>query len=167
MAYSTLADGVETFVVPEIGYVAFARQRLLGAREFVLSDPIAPPERWGELLDRFLAEHPNAVFVQIGERAAALLRERGRFVNEMGTETDIDVQEFKLGWRKRKSVTYMCSVATRAEPSLREIPSADVPRARIRAISDEWISTRVTRRRELTFLTRPAARDARRDPLVG
>lgn len=159
MAYSTLADGLEAFVVAGIGYVAFARQRMFGERVFVLADPIAPPGRCGELLDRFLAEMPDAMFVQIGERTAALLRERGFFVNEMGTETDIDVQEFKLSWRKRKSVTYMCSVARRSEPAMREIPAAELPRARIRAISDEWISTRVARRRELAFLTRPAVFD--------
>ena len=96
MAYSTLAEDVEAFVVPDLGYVAYARQRLLGERVFVLADPIAPPERWGEILDLFLAQRPRAVFVQIGERTAALLRERGRVVNEMGTETDIDVPSFKL-----------------------------------------------------------------------
>jgi lysylphosphatidylglycerol synthetase-like protein (DUF2156 family) len=155
MAYSTLAEGVDAFVVPGIGYVGYARQRMLGERVFALADPIAPPERCGELLDRFLAEMPDAMFVQIGERTAALLRERGFFVNEMGTETDIDLQEFKLSWRKRKSVTYMCSVAKRSEPTMREIPAAELPRARVQAISDEWISTRVAQRRELAFLTRP------------
>src|SRR5256885_6975818 len=102
MAYSTLAEDVEAFVVPDLGYVAYARQRLLGERVFVLADPIAPPERWGEILDLFLAQRPRAVFVQIGERTAALLRERGRLVNEMGTETDIDVPSFKLSASKRK-----------------------------------------------------------------
>jgi phosphatidylglycerol lysyltransferase len=156
MAYSTLAEGVEAFVVPGIGYVAYARQRLFGERVFALADPIAPPERWGEVIDRFVAEHPKAMFVQSGDRTAALLRERGFYVNEMGTETEIDVQTFKLGWRKRKSVTYMCSLAKRSEPTLREIPAADVSRERVRAISDEWISTRVSASRELKFLTRPA-----------
>src|SRR5437899_4568578 len=40
MAYSTLAEDVEAFVVPDLGYVAYARQRLLGERVFVLADPI-------------------------------------------------------------------------------------------------------------------------------
>src|SRR6267142_267146 len=142
MAYSTLAEDVEAFVVPDLGYVAYARQRLLGERVFVLADPIAPPERWGEILDLFLAQRPRAVFVQIGERTAALLRERGRVVNEMGTETDIDVPSFKLSASKRKSVTYMCNVAKRSAPVLREIPAAELPHERLRAISDEWSGTR-------------------------
>jgi phosphatidylglycerol lysyltransferase len=156
MAYSTLAEGVEAFVVQGTGYVAFERQRLLGDRVFALSDPIAPPERWGEVLDAFLAAHPRAMFVQLGDRAAGLLRDRGLYVNEMGTETEIDVQTFKLGWRKRKSVTYMHGLAKRSGPTLREIPAAELSRERVRAISDEWISTRVSGSRELRFLTRPA-----------
>src|SRR5947208_691593 len=156
MAYSTLAEDVEAFVVPDLGYVAYARQRLLGERVYVLADPIAPPERWGEILDLFLAQRPRAVFVQIGERTAALLRERGRLVNEMGTETDIDVPSFKLSASKRKSVTYMCNVAKRSAPVLREIPAAELPYERLRAISDEWIGTRVATHRELSFLTRKA-----------
>jgi lysylphosphatidylglycerol synthetase-like protein (DUF2156 family) len=156
MAYSTLAEGVEAFVAPGLGYVAYARQRLFGERVFVLADPIAPPERWGEILDLFLARYASAVFVQISERAATLLRERNRVVNELGTETDIDVQAFTLSWVKRKSVTYMCSVARRAQPVLREIPAAKAPRARLQAISDEWIGTRVATRREMAFMTRPA-----------
>src|SRR5262249_55874937 len=64
MAYSTLAGGVDAFVVPGLGYIAFARQRLLGERVFALADPIAPPDRWAELLDLFLAKEPQAVFIQ-------------------------------------------------------------------------------------------------------
>jgi lysylphosphatidylglycerol synthetase-like protein (DUF2156 family) len=77
----------------------------------------------------------------------------------MGTETDIDLGEFKLSSSKRKSVTYMCNVAKRSQPELREMTAAEAPRARVQAISDEWISTRVTRTRELTFLTRPVVFD--------
>src|SRR2546429_6612249 len=91
MAYSTLAEDVEAFVVPDLGYVAYARQRLLGERVFVLADPIAPPERWGEILDLFLAQRPRAVFVQIGERSAALLCVRGRLLDVVGIETDNDL----------------------------------------------------------------------------
>jgi phosphatidylglycerol lysyltransferase len=159
MAYSTLADGIEAFHVADAGYVAFARHRLLGERIVVLSDPVADPERWGEVLDRFLAAHPGAVFVQIGERAAGLLRERGRYVNEMGIETEIAVQDFRLSWRKRKTVTGMYNVAARASPVLRELPAKDVPRARLQAISDEWIATRTSSRREMSFLARPAVFD--------
>src|SRR5689334_21884091 len=113
MAYSTLQESVDAFLVPGLGYIGYTRGGLFRTRTFVLADPIAPQDRHGELLDLFLAEHPDAVFVQTGEATARLLRDRDFWVNEFGTETEIDIQSFKMSWGKHRNIQRMYNIPKR------------------------------------------------------
>ncbi|TPW27394.1 DUF2156 domain-containing protein [Pararhizobium mangrovi] len=129
--------------------------RMVGRTAFVLADPLAPRERWGELVDAFVAHCGDVTFWQISRAMAELLVARGFTVNALGVESVIDMSGYSFAGTKRRSFRTAVNRAERAGQRVVEARLDDIDPVRVEAISRAWRETRTTARHELGFLVRP------------
>jgi lysylphosphatidylglycerol synthetase-like protein (DUF2156 family) len=129
------------------GFLAY---RMVGSTAFVLADPLVSPEKREELIRAFLQAKPDVCFCQVSRPVAALLSGMGFAINEMGTETWIEL----AGYKKRILRRALKRVAENGYV-IKECTSASVGIRRIEAVSDRWRQTRTYKNREVGFLTRP------------
>lgn len=134
------------------GFIAY---RMVGRTAFVLADPLAPRERWGALIDAFIAEKGDVTFWQVSHDMARLLDARGFAVNELGLESWIDLDTYDFAGPRRRSFRTAVNRFTRSGHRVAEVPVSTLDPGRLEAVSLGWRKTRTTRRRELSFLVRP------------
>lgn len=153
LAYSVaFQPGLDHFGDAE-GFLSY---RMIGSTAFVLADPIAPRERWDALVGAFVAKKKDVSFWQVSHSMADLLSRRGFTVNELGLESWIDLGTYSFaGPRKRSFRTAVNRLAERGY-RVSEVPLRDLDPKQVEAISIGWRRTRTTKRRELSFLVRPA-----------
>lgn len=153
LAYSVAFQPGLAHFGDEAGFLSF---RMVGGAAFVLADPLAPRERWGALIDAFVAEKKDVTFWQTSHAMAELLAARGFSVNELGLESWIELQDYDFAGPGKRSFRTARNRLLRTGHSVVEAPLAVVGRASVEATSLSWRRTRTTRRRELSFLVRPA-----------
>ena len=82
LARSSLQDGLCHFLLPGVGYIAYALMHrgpevLRIFTPVALGDPLCAPEAYVELTAAFLRAHPRAMFAQVrGPKGRAQLRTR-------------------------------------------------------------------------------------------
>lgn len=152
LAYSVAYQPGLSHFGDEHGFLSY---KMVGRTAFVLADPLAPEERRGELIDAFIAEKGDVSFWQTTHRMARLLDARGFFVNELGAETFFDLPSYGFDGPKRRSFRTAVNRFARSGHVVEEVSLGDLDPERVRAISDGWRRTRITKRRELSFLVRP------------
>src|ERR1700727_3560067 len=88
LAYSaTFQPGLDDFGDEE-GFLAYKQ---VGRTAFVLSDPLAPIGSCEDLIRNFVSERGDVCFWQLSRPVAKILQKIGFCVNEMGTETRIEL----------------------------------------------------------------------------
>lgn len=152
IAYSVTHQPDLLYFGDENGFLSY---KMVGRTAFVLSDPIAPAERHAELLDAFIAKHPDVAFWQISHATAALLDARGFFVNAFGAETVVDLQRFSFVGPLRRSFRTAVNRFAASGHAVREVSSSDFDFDKLAAVSDSWRKSKATKSRELRFLVRP------------
>lgn len=153
MAYSTLQYGLKTFGVSGIGYIAYIPYWIYN---YVLADPICAPENKEKLVRAFIENIKHPVFVQISQDTGILLHKLGFYVNSFGLETDIDISGDYLKGKKYETLRRMANIAKRAGATAIEIPVEKVNKKRLEEISNEWVASKTSNRKELYFLARQA-----------
>src|SRR5215218_3414663 len=88
LAYSATFQPGLSYFGGEEGFLAYKQ---VGSTAFVLSDPIAPIESYENLILRFMSERSDVCFWQASRPVAQTLAKIGFRVNEMGTETRIEL----------------------------------------------------------------------------
>jgi phosphatidylglycerol lysyltransferase len=146
LAYSTLQAGLEYFG-SDAGFIAY---KMVGTTAYVLADPVSAPEHREALLRRFVRLKPDVCFCQVSRATAEVLAGLGFRVNEMGTETRIDLESYK-----RKSLRRALSRANTEGYVIREATAEAVGVGEIADVSERWRQTRTYKRSEVCFLTRP------------
>ena len=155
MSFSTLQPDMSYFDMPGVGYIAYARH--WGLR-FVLSDPVCHPQYRALLLDRFLGEFPNAVFVQVTKPVVDHLHQRYDYYGtQFGSESKIDLALWSLRGAKKQIIRTAINQARSQGIEIRE--SGFDPD--VRKISEAWIRTRRCKNNEIRFLIRPMLIDYR------
>ena len=156
LAYSaTFQPGLDYFGGEE-GFLAYKR---VGSTAFVLSNPVAPIGGCEDLIRRFVSERSDVCFWQTSRPVAKILEKIGFRVNEMGTETRIELGCYdfegprKRNFRRALNRAACCSYTT-AERSVTSLDSKE-----LQTVSERWRKTRGVKNREMTFLTRPAILD--------
>jgi len=152
LAYSAACQPALRHFGDEDGFLSY---RMVGRTAFVLADPLAPRERWGPLVDAFIAQKEDVTFWQSSHAMAALLSARGFLVNELGLESWIDLDRYDFSGPRRRSFRTAVSRLVARGCRVEEVPLGTLDRTRIEAISVGWRRTRTTKRRELSFLVRP------------
>jgi phosphatidylglycerol lysyltransferase len=122
---------------------------------YVLADPLGPPEVIGQLLDAFLQIYPKACFVQCQKTTAAMLEERGFYINEMGVDTHLDLTEYNFSGKQKESFRYAANWLKRRGFRVVEDQTTESSRQAAADISTAWRATRTVKRREVAFLNRP------------
>lgn len=152
LAYSaTYQDNLKYFG-DERGFITF---QYLGGTALVLSDPIAPRDEWSALIDRFRAAYPNNCFCQVSRPMAEILAARGYYINEMGTETRLDLANYTFDGKEKRNLRMATNRMEKRGYITRECSLAELDPDELRAVSEGWRQTRTIRSREVTFLNRP------------
>lgn len=156
LAYSaTFQPGLNYFGGEE-GFLAYKQ---VGSTAFVLSDPVAPIGGHEDLIRRFMDERTDVCFWQASQPVAKILEKIGFSVNEMGTETRIELDGYDFhGPRKRNFRTALNHAVSRGY-AIAERSVTSLDREELQMVSDRWRQTRGVKNREMTFLTRPAILD--------
>jgi lysylphosphatidylglycerol synthetase-like protein (DUF2156 family) len=156
LAYSaTFQPGLNYFGGEE-GFLAYKQ---VGSTAFVLSNPLAPIVSCEDLIWSFVDERSEVCFWQTSRPVAKILEKIGFCVNEMGTETRINLNGYGFDGPKKRNFRRALNHADRCSYTIveRSVPSLD--RKELQMVSERWRQTRGVKNREMTFLTRPAILD--------
>jgi lysylphosphatidylglycerol synthetase-like protein (DUF2156 family) len=156
LAYSaTFQPGMDYFTGGE-GFLAYKQ---VGSTAFVLANPLAPIGGCEDLIRSFVGERSDVCFWQASWPVAKILEKVGFCVNEMGTETRIELGGYDFdGPRKRNFRRALNRAAVRSY-TIEERAVASLDHRELQTVSERWRQTRGVKNREMTFLTRPAILD--------
>jgi lysylphosphatidylglycerol synthetase-like protein (DUF2156 family) len=147
LAYSAaFQEGLEYFGNDQ-GFLAY---KMVGRTAFVLADPVASPENCEVLIREFVQANSDVCFCQVSRPTSELLARMGFKVNEMGTETRIDLANYK-----RKSLRAASKRAAKSGYTIKECTAASVGIDKIETVSERWRQTRTYKNREVGFVNRP------------
>lgn len=156
LAYSSLQQGIKYFMHSELGYIAYVPLDNKNESVVVLADPICKQAEKKTLLEEFIAEVSEPIFIHISHDTAEVLHDMGFFVNQLGVETILDIQTFDLVGNKKQQLRSARNGAQKDNLSVIEVLSVDNEKLKeLKNISDEWMKDCVVSSRELQFLVRP------------
>ena len=156
LAYSLVADPCVHGFTSARGTVLHGRIRtLFGKRTIVAGDPLCAPHDLRPLLERFLSEHPDAGFFQIGAATAETLTALGHRVSDFGVETRVPLQRWTPSGRRKQNLRTALNRARRDGIEIVERSCEDVGVGRLRTLSRAWMETKTLTRREISFFARP------------
>ncbi len=152
-AYSSLQDGLDYFVLPDVGYIPYA---LSSGIAFALSNPLSAVGDYKKLLSAFVRRFPRAAFLHVTPEAAEALSEMGFYLNEMGVETELALENYSYRGRAKESMRRMIRRAGESGTRVVEIKGDSEFNDELREITEEWLSTKSIKEREFWFLVRRA-----------
>ncbi len=156
LAYSTLQEGLNCFMSQGSGYLAYGLVGACGPSAVVLSDPLACPENKQQIVQEFLGHFENPIFLHINSCTAKALEKLGFYINELGVETILDVQDFDLVGNRKQHLRRARNCGDRDGLLVRELGADAVQADALSKISDDWVSQKQVDFQELRFLARPA-----------
>ena len=99
LAYSAAFQRGLDYFAGDTGLIAYKQ---VGSTAFALSDPLAPIADHERLIRCFVEQKRDVCFWQVSQPVAKILQPLGFHVNEMGTETRLDLAGYDFnGPRKR------------------------------------------------------------------
>lgn len=152
LAYSTAVQPCLSYFGDENGFIAY-RQRW--GFSFTLGDIIAPKERHDSLLDEFLTAHPGTTFCQASRSLAERLNERGFYINEMGTDSTLDLDQYDFAGKQKEWLRYAANWSNRRDFEIVEAGFDTIVPEVVEKVSEAWRKTRTVKRKEVRFLNRP------------
>jgi lysylphosphatidylglycerol synthetase-like protein (DUF2156 family) len=156
LAYSaTFQPGLDYFGDGE-GFLAYKQ---VGSTAFVLSDPLAPIGVCEGLIRSFVSEKSDVCFWQASRPVAKILEKIGFCVNEMGTETRIQLGGYDFAGPRKRNFRRALNRAAGCSYTIAERRVTSLDREELQSVSERWRQTRGVKNREMTFLTRPAILD--------
>lgn len=156
LAYSSMQKGIKYFMQSEFGYVPYVSLDKKGDRVVVLADPICKHDRRKTLLEEFLKEHTDPIFLHICHDTAQVLSELGFFVNQFGVETIIDLQQFDLVGNKKQQLRQARNKGEKDGLTVVEVQAVDDKRLKeLKKVSNDWLKSSVVNTGELRFIVRP------------
>jgi lysylphosphatidylglycerol synthetase-like protein (DUF2156 family) len=156
LAYSSLQKGLQYFMHPELGYVAYTPLRDGPNSICVLADPICSKENIKALIEELMKVKPDPIFLHISHETGKVLNEMGFTVNELGVETVIEIQSFNLVGNKKQQLRNARNGAKKDELSVVEIDTVDDAMLKsFKKISDGWMKEKVISDNEMQFIVRP------------
>jgi len=149
MAYSALQEGIQEF--RHSAFRGFIPYFSLWGIDYVLSDPITPPEDFMGATLLFLNKSQGTVFCQISASFAQTLSLLNFKINGLGVEHVIDLDDFEVTWKKRKRLKSYLSSFSKQDFNVVE-DKFDL--SKIKEINEQWLKSK-SNGRELRFMARP------------
>ena len=156
LAYSTLQDGLDYFIVDGQGYIASKTVGRIRPTTFVLGDPICDDSQLRHLLDEFLRIYADPFFAQISRQTAGELVERGFFANQCGIETWIDLRGWSLAGDDKQLLRTALNKVRKQAIEISEFSFEQANQNELSLVSEEWLVSKTKPDGETTFLARPA-----------
>jgi lysylphosphatidylglycerol synthetase-like protein (DUF2156 family) len=156
LAYSATFQPGLNYFGDAAGFLAYKQ---VGSTAFVLSNPLAPIGGCEDLIRSFVSERSDVCFWQASWPVAKILEKIGFSVNEMGTETTIELSGYDFDGPRKRNFRRALNRAAYRSYTIAECSVASLDREELRAVSERWRQTRGVKNREMTFLTRPAILD--------
>jgi len=125
----------------------------------VLSNPLAPTGGCEDLIRSFVSERRDVCFWQASRPVAKILEKIGFCVNEMGTETRIELGGYDFEGPRKRNFRRALNRAACCRYTIAERSVTSLDRKELQTVSERWRQTRGVKNREMTFLTRPAILD--------
>jgi len=135
----------------------FLSYKTVGRTALVLSNPVAAPDKRRALVNRFIEEKGDICFWQISRPVAEILASLGFSINEIGTESHINLANYNFAGpelAKRNLRRAYSRMLDRGYTTC-ECPAASLNLQELEAVSVKWRRTRLVKKREITFLVRP------------
>ena len=154
LAYSvTFQTGLEHFG-DESGFLSY---RAVGGTALVLSNPVAAPDKRRALINRFVKEKGDVCFWQISRPIAEILADLGCWINEMGSESHVDLSNYNFAGpaAAKRNLRRAYNRMVEQGYTTRECSVASVTLQELETVSTQWRWTRSVKNREMTFLVRP------------
>ncbi len=158
LSYSSLQEGLEYFLEPGCGYIAYALIRADAETPLCLADPICPLDKMEHLIRSFLQKYRTPIFAHISKPTAEILSKLGFLINEIGVETIMDAHEFTLNGSAKQFLRSQRNRAMKDGIVIKEQPHSAVSQQVLEQISREWMSKKVNKK-DLSFLVRPVNYD--------
>jgi lysylphosphatidylglycerol synthetase-like protein (DUF2156 family) len=156
LAYSaTFQPGLNYFGGEE-GFLAYKQ---VGSTAFVLANPLAPTGSCENLIRSFVSEKSDVCFWQASRPIAKILEKIGFCVNEMGTETRIELGGYEFEGPRKRNFRRALHHAACCSYTIAERSVTSLDREELQTVSERWRQTRGVKNREMTYLTRPAILD--------
>jgi Phosphatidylglycerol lysyltransferase, C-terminal len=149
----TFQPGLEHFG-DDAGFLSY---KTVGRTALVLSNPITALDKRRALINRFIEEKGDICFWQISRPVAEILASLGFSINEMGTESHINLANYNFAGpelAKRNLRRAYNRMLNRGYTTC-ECPAATLNSKELEAVSVKWRRTRSVKNREITFLVRP------------
>jgi len=144
MAYSTLQDGLEYFIIENIGYIAFKKftHALLAPRglNFVVADPITDKKDFKYIISLFIKHQGPSIFLMITAEVSLILKELGYHINQFGGAPEIDVQDFSLKGKEKEHIRRWYNKAVKEGVTVVEDKIENVDMERLKFVSDQWLA---------------------------
>ncbi len=156
LAYSATFQPGLNYYGGEKGFLAYKQ---VGRSAFVLANPLAPSSGCEDLIRRFVSERSDVCFWQASRPVAKILEKIGFCVNEMGTETRIELGRYDFDGPRKRNFRSALKRAACCSYTIAERFVTSLDREELQTVSDRWRQTRGVKDREMTFLTRPAILD--------
>lgn len=157
MSFSSLQPGMQYFDMPGKGYVAY---RSLWGASIALADPICAEKDRRILIGEFMRSHPNNGFAQTSEAVAELIHnEFGYYATQFGIETVVDLKDWSIKGKKKQVLRTSVNQAKDQGVTIREC----YEECRHHALSEQWMTTRKIKNREIGFFIRPMIMDCEKD----
>lgn len=154
LAYSSMQPKLDHYLVPGIGYVPFAL--ISDANVPVcLSDPICSSKDTPRLLSRFFDCYDYPIFIHISQDVARMLSELGFLINEIGTETIIEIPKFTLAGKDKEFLRSQRNRARKDGVTVTEKSCKEIFEV-LKSISAAWLAKKTVHSHELSFIVRPA-----------
>ncbi len=166
MAYTTLEEGLEYFVVEGMGYIAYISFKHFfwawKERKVVLADPVCAVSDYDEIVRRFIEKFSDVIFVQASRNLASVLDQQGYQVNQFGIETELPVSNFNLKGKARGKLRQWRNKCQREGVVIREQAVSDCGnKEEISALSEAWLKRKGGE--EYSFLVRPFRLETEKD----
>ena len=112
-----------------------------------------------DLIRNFRGREKDVCFWQASRPVAKILEKIGFCVNEMGTETRIELDGYDFDGPRKRNFRRALNRAACCSYTIAERSVTSLDREELQTVSERWRQTRGVKNREMTFLTRPAILD--------
>ncbi len=152
ISYSTAVQPSLKYFGDENGYIAY---RSRWGVSYALGDPVCDERNRIELINRFIKEHKKPSFVHITEPTAETLAQLGFRINEIGVDTNLDLQEYDFKGKQKEWLRYADNWIKKHGYEIREANYDLVSPEQVEAVSEAWRKTRTIKKKEVRFINRP------------
>ena len=150
LSYATaIQPGLRHFANRD-GYLAYQKKY---GHTFVLGDPVFDLATNDRIIDEFLKQHKNVSFCQVGGEVAAKLNERNYWVNELGVDLRLDLEQYDFSGKEKERFRYAANWLKKRDFEIREFEFTPEVIDKTIRLSEQWMKTK-TVKKETAFLNR-------------